>query len=73
MILLFRKHRHPGREREVDPGAHLEPHRPLPARSLKLPAKEAHARLAKGKELRVVQGCIKVLIFPPPPPIWEAF
>ena len=48
--LLFREHGHPGREREADPGPDLEPDRPLPARRVQLPAEEAHARMAQGRD-----------------------
>ena len=47
--LLFRQHGHQQREPEADPGSDMVPHRPLPARRLKLPAQEAHARMAQGR------------------------
>jgi hypothetical protein len=48
-LLMSREHGYPEWERETDPGPHLVPDCPLPARRLQLPAQEAHAGLAQGE------------------------
>ena len=48
--LSSRQHGHQQRQPQVDPGSHLVPDRALPAGRVKLPAQEAHARVAQGED-----------------------